>query len=548
MCLGFGSFYTQSNLNQIQKKTDTTTDTFIGHFATNQGKTTFQVEYSLKHKIWNPFLVQCALINIPEKFSTDSSYIITGKLYPIQPDVFNTKQMVYSNYSKNKFYRIYISNSSSLNQQNSNLIDLEQSLSQKIHSNFSEKSSSYLNAILLGNKSGLNNYKAIQNIGIAHLFAASGYHVGILYGIIFLIFSIIPKFKYKTITEFIIALSVIWFYASILQYGASILRASFLFTFIGILRVLKRKFNMIELLSLIGIIMVIYNPLIVYSISFQLSFLAVYSILLFFPLIQKLYLFTPKFIKIPMDLLNISISAQLLTLPLSIYYFNTFPTYSLLSNITVAPLVSITIPISVLSLFLDTINVPNQYISTLVDLFFNFIDLLISTIQALPYRTIDHLFINTIEVLLMIILFLLCFSIISKPKNKPIFKIGILSILLFTFKIERNYSITKFSQQEAIYIVPQRGRCNFYYLKNNNLYAFETTPNAYINSKIKQKHHLNNTTKVLLENENFNFYINKLHFRSNQKIVSTWLDDKLKFRMTKMLKKTKHINLNEKVL
>jgi len=543
MCVGFGSYYTQSKINQIHNKLESDSNTLIGHFTENKGKLSFQIEYTLRQK-WLPLNTQSQVINAPKEFTTDSTYLIHGKLYPIKPDLFNTKQMTYSNYSQNKAFRLYILDYQNLKSNQDLTQQLNQDLTFKINSNFNPLSSAYLNGILLGNKTLLTNRKAIQNIGISHLFAASGYHVGILYGIILLIFYFTPRFKYKKLVEFIVSLSLIWAYGSLLYFSPSILRANFLFTFIGGLRLLNKKFSMIELLSFIGILMVVNNPLVVYEISFQLSFFAVYSILLFFPIIQEKYSHLPKMIKYPLDIINVSFSAQILTLPISLYYFNQFPTYSLLSNIIITPIVSITIPLSVFTLFLNSIGIPNFYLSKAVDLLFGLINLLIEKINVLPNNIISNLFLNLTEVVLIIIFIIICYSFFVRLKRNPILKISLLCVLLMLFKLEKYFSNKNHSLQNEAYIIPQRDFCNFYYLEKQTLHAFEVYPSSYFINRIKQKHHLTNVIQSKIPCSNIELNINKTRVQSLKNKIVVWESNSLKFSSRDKIKKPKHLILN----
>ncbi len=541
MSFGFSSFYTNLKLDHIKKTLETRSNTLIGQFLINQGKVSFQSDHLLSSNKWIPHISKCSIINPPDDLNLDSTYLIKGKLYPIKPDYFTSLQMTFSSYSKDKLFRIYLLDKQAVHSNNNPTTKIKQELNQSIDSNFNQQSSSYLKGILLGNKSELVHYTAIQNIGIAHLFAASGYHVGILYGIIFLIFSITPKFKHKPLIEFSTALIIIWMYAAILDYSPSILRASSLFTFIGMLRVMNRTFSMIELLSLIGIIMVIYNPLITHNISFQLSFLAVYSILLFFPLIRNTYSKDSKLFTYPLDILNVSVSAQILTMPVSLYYFNQFPVYSLLSNITIAPLVSITIPLSALSLFLNSMNLPNEWVTYLVNTLFRIIDFLITRIDSFPNKVIKDVFLNTEEVIILLLLIIVFYSLIAKNKSNPILKMTLLCFLLITFKIERSLSNSKFNGQDEMYITTTKQSNNFYYVKNNILYAFESRTSSYLISRIKQKHHLITDSIIPIEKKNFNMKINDLNILAHDSEFSITKNNILEYSSQEKITQPKHL-------
>jgi competence protein ComEC len=87
--------------------------------------------------------------------------------------------------------------------------------------------------------------------------------------------------------------------------------------------------------------MLLYNPLVLFDIGFQLSFVAVVSIVVIHPLLVRLYTAKQKVIKYLWELTAVSVSAQAGVLPLSLYYFHQFPTFFLLTNLLLIPLAGV---------------------------------------------------------------------------------------------------------------------------------------------------------------------------------------------------------------
>ena len=82
ICLGFSSYYKNSEIEEIKNKLETESNTLIGHFKINQGKIIFQTKYLLDDSTWSQSNISCTIINPPEQFSPDSSYIIKTKFIP----------------------------------------------------------------------------------------------------------------------------------------------------------------------------------------------------------------------------------------------------------------------------------------------------------------------------------------------------------------------------------------------------------------------------------------------------------------------------------
>ena len=190
-------------------------------------------------------------------------------------------------------------------------------------------------ALTIGDKSILTaDMKEMYSAaGVSHVLALSGLHIGILSA---LLFGLLYPLKYLPYGEMFRSLCVVlalWVFAFLSGLSPSVVRAVTMCTlYFGASCMLEERFFSVYALLLTAFIMLIYQPFYLFDLSFQLSFLAVASILYFYPLVNNI--FTPK-LKVLRWIWNgmaVSISAQLGTLPLILYYFGTFPVYFLLAN------------------------------------------------------------------------------------------------------------------------------------------------------------------------------------------------------------------------
>lgn len=211
--------------------------------------------------------------------------------------------------------------------------------------------SDFINSMILGQKEDLSQDEKLMftRTGTSHIIAISGLHTGILSGlIIFTIGRINNVYK-------LIVLSIIMFiYSAMVGNSPSIVRSIMFMISIYLSFFLDRKIDKISTLSFIGILFLIYNPYIIYNISFQLSFLATLSIIYFYGYINN---------KLKVKVISLTLSANILTLPIIYYNFKGIPVVSILGNIIIVPFVEIIIYLAILSLILFEINV---HISSIV--------------------------------------------------------------------------------------------------------------------------------------------------------------------------------------
>lgn len=174
------------------------------------------------------------------------------------------------------------------------------------------------------------------NSGIFHILAASGMNVTLIFGIWFF-FALRLKFNYKF--SIITGILLILFYTCMTGFGPPIIRAFLMLTLILIGKLFDRTAPTIGLLFFVGFLMLAYNPLMLFDIGFQLSFLVTFALILTSPLIVIKTKY--KIINNILGACMIPVIAQLYAMPLQMYYFNTFTLYSVFANIAIIPVLSV---------------------------------------------------------------------------------------------------------------------------------------------------------------------------------------------------------------
>ena len=206
-------------------------------------------------------------------------------------------------------------------------------------------SSDFINSLILGQKDDLSKEEKdmFSRTGTSHVIAISGLHTGILCTMIAVIIRGINKF-YKLI---IITLFMI-LYCIIVGFSPSISRAIAFMIIMYLAIFINRKRDGMSTLSLIGTLLIINNPYIIYNTSFQLSFLATLSIIYFYKIINRC---------LKSSIISVSIAANILTMPVVYYTFKGIPILFILGNIIVIPVISIIMSLSIISIILFEISI-----------------------------------------------------------------------------------------------------------------------------------------------------------------------------------------------
>ena len=275
-------------------------------------------------------------------------------------------------------------------------------------------------ALLIGYKQDIDSdlMKAYSNTGVIHVIAISGLHLGLIYGLLIGIFSWMPVSIIKKWTAPPIMLLVLWGFALLTGAGPSIVRAAVMFSFIIMASIVKQNSSILNALAASAFFLLLLHPFYLWDIGFQLSYAAVLSIVLYQKNIFDSIYFKYKWMQACWQLNAVTLSAQVLTLPLVVYHFHQFPNYFLFSNFIVVPLSSIILYGCLLILPFGSFAYFGKALSVATSWLISSMNWIIQKMNALPFATTNNLEINTAEVLLFFII-IVCFTLfIQTQKNK----------------------------------------------------------------------------------------------------------------------------------
>ncbi len=275
----------------------------------------------------------------------------------------------------------------------------------EIHSSIKSKEARQLiAALLIGDRRELddNILQSYTNAGIVHVLAISGLHVGIIYMLLMTLLRVCERRKGLNIFRMIIIILVIWSYALLTGFSPSVNRAATMFSLFAVAKVFDRDVSIFNLIAASAMLIMIVNPLIIYQIGFQLSYAAVCGIVFFQPVFNQWFVFTHKIPDYLYKLFTVSLSAQLATFPISIYYFNQFPTYFWLSNLFVIPIVFLFVIVSILFVLFFKISFINLICSAVLGLLAKALNTWVEIINSLPHSLICNLKLSLSEVTIVV--------------------------------------------------------------------------------------------------------------------------------------------------
>lgn len=225
--------------------------------------------------------------------------------------------------------------------------------------NFKPDELAIINALLLGQRQDISKsiYNSYTNAGAIHILAVSGLHVGIILLILSLILKPLEQFKHGKLIKTILLISFLWAFALVAGLSASVTRAVTMFSIVAIAFNLRRPTNIYNTLAISMFIILLFKPMFLFDVGFQLSYLAVFAIVIVDPILYKLWHPKSKMVNLYWHTLTITISAQFGIIPISLYYFHQFPGLFFLSNLIIIPFLGIILGFGILIIFLAVFNI-----------------------------------------------------------------------------------------------------------------------------------------------------------------------------------------------
>lgn len=309
--------------------------------------------------------------------------------------------------------------------------------------------------------------------GVVHILSVSGMHVGIVYAVMAFLLGFMNKTQGQKVFKGLFIMLFLWGYAFLSGLSLPVIRAALMFSFIAIATCFERKSQIYNTIFMSMLAMLIVNPASLYDVGFQLSYASVLSIIFFKPILDKLYNPTTKPMRFVWTMFSVSLAAQVGTTPFTLYYFQQFPNYFLLTNFIAIPLSSIIIYLAMGLLFVSFVPYLPAVIAFLLNGSVWLLNTVIITIQHLPY-SVTHISLD-IRQSFLILLAIFCLSgYYYSRKYLPLFT-GLASLLLAClFSIQVNYR-TLTTKRIIVYAGQKSTHVSF--INRNRNYVSTSDPN-----------------------------------------------------------------------
>lgn len=317
-------------------------------------------------------------------------------------------------------------------------------------------------ALLIGYRNDLDKdlVQAYSNTGVVHIIAISGMHLGMIYGALIFLFKPFKKYQWTRWVKPIVILAVLWIFTLLAGAVPSILRSAVMFTFIVLGEAINRKSSIFNTLAASAFVMLCIDPYYLWDVGFQLSYAAVVGIVLFSKPVYNWFYIRNKLIDFSWKLTSVTISAQILTLPIIFYAFHQFPNLFLITNCVIVPLSSIILFAELILLISSFFPVLASITGFITGKMLAFMNGFIEWINKMPFAVYDEIQNNIAEtILLYFFIISICYWLLIK--NKSALFAALASALIFIiFDGYENFVLMQ-QQKIIVYNIPKHNAIDF---------------------------------------------------------------------------------------
>lgn len=325
-----------------------------------------------------------------------------------------------------------------------------------------EKELAVASALILGYKDDIDAQlkSAYSSAGAMHVLAVSGLHVGIIFMIFNVLLKFLEKWKWGRIIKGLLLILILWAYALITGLSPSVMRAATMFSFVVTAKTLNRNSSFFNTLAASAFALLIYNPLLIMEVGFQLSYLAVIGIVIIQPWVNNWFYVKWWLPRKIWEITAVSIAAQIATFPLGLLYFHQFPNYFLLSNLIVIPLALSILCLGIAVLCFACIPIVGDYLALALNHLIEFLNYSVTAIDALPYSLSENIKFSITDAWLIYIAITSYILLIVYRKFKYMLAGSLLIIAFLVLNI--NFRISTQQQKKlVVYNIPQYSAINF---------------------------------------------------------------------------------------
>lgn len=302
-------------------------------------------------------------------------------------------------------------------------------IDKKIKTLHPPKTAALLKGLLLADRTDIDYgiKQTFMNTGVIHVLAVSGLHVGFISLILFFMFG-----RLNIKLRYIFTIVGVTLFLILTGGHPSVFRATVMAVVYLIAKLSNRSSNGFNSLAIAALIILILNPYELFNPGFLLSFSAVLSILILYPVFESKIkpLNINGITKKILLFLAVSLAAQIGTLPFTIIYFNKLPLVSLFANLIVIPLIGIIVLIAILTLVMSVINIRLvDVMATSNIMLIDFLYYFVEQVSSLSFAFINVFNFSFIDGIIFYSFLTFIVSAFYKVERRIVF----VTLLLFTF-------------------------------------------------------------------------------------------------------------------
>jgi len=327
--------------------------------------------------------------------------------------------------------------------------------------------------LILGYKADLSTdiLQAYSKTGTIHVLSVSGAHVAIIYILLQFTLGFLNGYRHGRVIKAAIIIALIWYYSLLSGFSPAVCRAAVMISMVIIGKTYARYINLLNILAVSAFALLLYNPLLITDVGFQLSYLAVAGLVVLQPVVYKWLEFKNKWANRVWMACSVSIAAQVITFPLSALYFHQFPVYFLLSNLLIIIPTSVIMYSGVAYLAFSWVPLVSTLLARILEYTILFMNKALAVIEHAPLAGIGKIWLTVPEYLLLYVIIISLFYYLYNKKTWLI-KLGLACLLLFAasislkkYRAESTHSIAFLNLRKNMGIVFKNG-CNAVVLTN----------------------------------------------------------------------------------
>ncbi len=331
--------------------------------------------------------------------------------------------------------------------------------------NFKTDELAIIHALLLGQRKDISQdtYNNYINAGAIHILAVSGLHVGIILLMLNWLFKPIEWIKYGKLIKTILLVLILCGFAIIAGLSPSVMRAVGMFIVVAIGMNLNRPANIYNTLAISMLFLLLFKPLFLFDVGFQMSYAAVLAIASIKPILAGLWYPKLKLVNYFWQLICVTTAAQIGVVPISLYYFHQFPGLFFLSNLVILPFLGFILGFGIIVIILALMNLLPPFIADAFGFCISTMNDFVSWVSQQESFVFRNISFGILFVLASYILIISMFSYFKRPNYQRL-----IFVLVAVLILQGAFIFKKYQLQTNEFVIFHKSKFTLIGMKQND--------------------------------------------------------------------------------